>query len=92
MGKVKIEFYGALAKITEEKAADIEASTLKEAIGALSTKYGEKFKDRIYDETGNLKRFINIYVNGKDMRFLDHLDTPLDDEDKVSIIPAVGGG
>jgi len=37
-------------------------------------------------------RFVNIYVNGKDIRFLDHLDTQLNDEDKVSIVPTVRGG
>jgi len=92
MGKVKITFYGALAKIVGEKTADVEVSTLKEAINALTAKYGKRLKDKIYDEKGKLARFINIYVNGKDIRFLNHLDTQLNDEDNVSIIPAVGGG
>jgi len=92
MGKARITFYGALAKITGEKTTDVEASTLKEALSTLTVKYGDRFKDRIYDEIGKLRRFINIYVNGKDIRFLNHLDTELGDEDKVSIIPAVGGG
>jgi len=92
MGKVKITFYGALAKIVGEKTTDVESSTLKEAINALTAKYGERLKDKIYDEKGKLARFINIYVNGKDIRFLNHLDTQLNDEDTVSIIPAVGGG
>jgi len=92
MGRAKLTFYGALTKITGEKATAVEASTLKEAIGKLTAKYGERFKERIYDEKGKLARFINIYVNGKDIRFLNHLDTQLNDEDNVSIIPAVGGG
>jgi len=92
MGRIKITLSGALAKIAGEKTVDVEASTLKEAISALTARYGEQFKNRIYDEKDKLRRFVNIYVNGKDIRFLDQLDTQLNDEDKVSIIPAVGGG
>jgi len=92
MGKVRVTLYGTLAKITGEKTADLEASNLKDAVSTLITKYGEQFRNRIYNEKGNLRRFVNIYVNGKDIRFLDHLDTELNDEDKISIIPAVGGG
>jgi len=58
----------------------------------LAEKYGEQIRNKIYDEKGMLRRFVNIYVNGKDIRFLKHLDTQLNDEDHVSIIPAVGGG
>lgn len=92
MGRVKIAFYGALAKITCEKTTDIEASTLKEAISELNSKYGERFRNGVFDEDGKLTRFVNIYINGKDIRFLNRLDTKLNDEDQVSIIPAVGGG
>jgi len=92
MGKVKVTFYGALAGATGEKEAEVEASTLKEALNRLTAKYGEHFKERVYDETGNPRRFINIYVNGKDVRFLNLLDTTLKHGDEVSIIPAVSGG
>lgn len=92
MGRVKIAFYGALRKITGERTTDIEASTLKEAITELNAKYGKRFKNGVFDERGKLTRFINIYINGKDARFLNHLDTELNEEDHVSIVPAVGGG
>lgn len=92
MGKITIIFYGALAKITKEKATTVEALTLKEAISTLAAKYGDSFKDKLFDEKGKLTRFVNIYVNGKDIRFLNYLDTELKDKDGVSIIPAVGGG
>jgi len=92
MGKAKVTLYGALAKNIEDKTTDVEASTLKEAINALTDKYGEQIGNKIYDEKGRVRRFVNIYVNGKDIRFLKHLDTQLNDEDQVSIIPAVGGG
>jgi molybdopterin synthase sulfur carrier subunit len=89
---VKITFYGSLAKIAGEKIVETNAFTIDEATKQLSSKYGEQFSERIFDEKGNLRRFINIYVNGKDMRFLNLLNTKLNDGDNVAIIPAVGGG
>lgn len=47
---------------------------------------------RIRDETGALRRFVNVYVDGEDIRFLEGLDTPVDDGDEVTILPAVAGG
>ncbi len=49
-------------------------------------------KDRICDEQGNVRRFINIYVNNEDIRFLDGSDTEIKEDDIVSIIPAIAGG
>lgn len=92
MGRVKISLFGALAKITGDNNIDVEALTLKDAIDLLTAKYGESFKDRIYDEKDTLRRFVNIYINGKDIRFLNRLNTNLNEGDTVSIVPAVGGG
>jgi len=92
MGRVTITLYGTLANIAGEKTVEVEASILKEAIAQLTAKYGKDFASRMYDEKGKPRRFINIYINGKDMRFLGNFDTKLNNEDKVSIIPAVGGG
>jgi len=92
MGRVKVTFYGALARATGEKEAEVEASTLREALNRLTAKYGEHFKERVYDETGSLRKFINIYVNGRNVRFLDRLNTALKPGDDVSIMPAVSGG
>ncbi|MDT7041454.1 ubiquitin-like small modifier protein 1 [Candidatus Nitronereus thalassa] len=49
-------------------------------------------KDRICDEQGEVRRFINIYVNEEDIRFLTGKETPLKDGDEVSIVPAIAGG
>lgn len=92
MGRVKVTFYGALARAVGEKETEVEASTLNDVLSRLTAKYGEHFKERIYDETGVLRRFVNIYVNGKDIRFLDNLNTTLKNGDEISIIPAVSGG
>ena len=50
------------------------------------------FKDRLLDENGDLRYFVNIYLNGEDVRFLDGLDTTTSTGDEVSIVPAVAGG
>jgi molybdopterin synthase sulfur carrier subunit len=49
-------------------------------------------KERICDETGKIRRFVNVYVNGDDIRFLQNLDTVLKEGDNVSIVPAIAGG
>jgi sulfur-carrier protein len=49
-------------------------------------------KERICDETGKIRRFVNVYVNGDDIRFLQNLDTALKEGDAISIVPAIAGG
>lgn len=49
-------------------------------------------KDRICDETGKIRRFVNVYVNGDDIRFLQNLETALKEGDNISIVPAIAGG
>lgn len=49
-------------------------------------------KERICDEEGKVRRFVNIFVNGDDIRFLNHLDTAVKEGDEVSIVPAIAGG
>jgi molybdopterin synthase sulfur carrier subunit len=52
----------------------------------------EGFKAKLFNERGEVHRFINIYVNDEDIRFLENLDTVVGDGDKVAIIPAIAGG
>jgi sulfur-carrier protein len=68
-----------------------EEGSLGECIDALEATY-PGLKDRICEETGELRRFVNVYVNGEDVRFLDGLDSRLKAGDEVSIVPAVAGG
>ena len=49
-------------------------------------------KERICDEAGKVRRFVNLYVNGEDIRFLSSLDTPVKEGDEISIVPAIAGG
>jgi molybdopterin synthase sulfur carrier subunit len=68
-----------------------EGGTLSDIINGLEASY-PGMKDRICDEQGEIRRFVNIYVNGEDVRFLDGLTTALNGGDEVSIVPAVAGG
>ena len=49
-------------------------------------------KDRVCDEAGNVRRFVNIFVNGEDIRFLSDKATPVKESDEISIVPAIAGG
>jgi MoaD family protein len=73
-----------------ESAADVEGSTVGEVLDALYERYAE-LRSRIAED-GGLRRFVNVYVGGEDIRFLDGLDTHVSDGDEVTILPAVAGG
>ena len=68
-----------------------DAATLADAVTQLEAQY-PGIQDRILDEAGQIRRFVNIYVNGEDVRFLDNINTRLNEADEVSIVPAVAGG
>ena len=68
-----------------------DGATLEACLAHLEATY-PGIKERVMDESGQLRRFVNIYVNGDDVRFIDGLGTPLKDGDEVSIVPAVAGG
>ncbi|QBI18742.1 MoaD/ThiS family protein [Egibacter rhizosphaerae] len=74
----------------ESKVA-AEGATLREAIDDLEARHGG-IKERLVSEQGDLHRFINLYVNDEDVRFLSGIDTPLDEGDSIAILPAVAGG
>jgi molybdopterin converting factor small subunit len=69
----------------------VEGSTVAEALGALDATH-PGFADRLFDETGSLRRFVNVFVADEDIRFLLGVDTPLVEGSTVSIVPAVAGG
>ena len=81
-----------LRKITgDQDTVTGDGGSLVECINALEGRY-PGLKERLCDETGELRRFVNVYVNGEDVRFLSGLATPLKAGDEVSIVPAVAGG
>jgi MoaD family protein len=73
-----------------EAIAEVDGETVGEVLDALYARYGE-LKSRIAED-GGLRRFVNVYVGGEDIRFLDGLDTSVSDGDEVTILPAVAGG
>ena len=69
----------------------VEAGTVAEALSALEVSH-PGFGDRILDESGQLRRFVNVFVSDDDIRFLDGLDTTVPEGGTVAIVPAVAGG
>ncbi|MDX8391997.1 MAG: MoaD/ThiS family protein [Mariprofundaceae bacterium] len=70
---------------------NVEATTINELIDGLEAAHAG-IKERLCDEGGEIRRFVNVYVNDEDVRFLDGRATALKDGDDVSIVPAIAGG
>ena len=88
----KIRIPSPLRKLTNgEELVEVSAATVGAAIAELQARY-PGIKERLVDEKGEIRRFVNVYVNEEDIRFLKNQDTPLKDGDEVSIIPAIAGG
>ena len=69
----------------------VEASTVADALKALENTH-PGFAERLFDETGGLRRFVNVFVADEDIRFLQGVDSPVADGQTLSIVPAVAGG
>ena len=81
-----------LQKFTSNQASiECDANSMGDLIESLENAC-PGIKDRLCDDQGNPRRFLNFYVNSEDIRFLDNLNTDLKDGDEVSIVPAVAGG
>jgi sulfur-carrier protein len=68
-----------------------EGATVGEVLESLYGQYGP-LRDRLTDDGGGLRRFVNVYVGGEDIRFLDGLETPVEDGAELNVLPAVAGG
>jgi len=89
---IKVRIPTPLRPMTGGKSeVEIAGNTVSEIIENLGSAH-PGIKERLYDEQGEVRRFINIYVNEEDIRFLTGKETPLKDGDEVSIIPAIAGG
>jgi sulfur-carrier protein len=74
-----------------QSAVTVTGATVGEVLGALFETHGE-LRDRLSDGDGGLRRFVNVYVDGEDIRFGDGLDTAVAEGQQVQILPAVAGG
>ncbi|OGW93199.1 MAG: molybdopterin synthase sulfur carrier subunit [Omnitrophica bacterium RIFCSPLOWO2_02_FULL_45_16] len=89
---IKVRVPTPLQKLTRDlDTVECNAKTIKDLVESLDKDY-PGLKGRICDENGKIRRFLNIYVNDEDIRFLEMDRTELKDGDEVSIIPAIAGG
>jgi molybdopterin synthase sulfur carrier subunit len=92
MPTVKVLIPTPLRKFTnEQETVSVEGDTIGSLLAALASTYTGLGKP-LLDENGAPRRFVNLYLNGEDVRFLQNTETPLKDGDEVSIVPAIAGG
>jgi MoaD family protein len=88
----KVRIPTPLRKLTNnEELVEVTASNVGDAISQLQARF-PGIKERLLDEQGAIRRFVNVYVNEEDIRFLQNQQTPLKAGDEISIIPAIAGG
>ncbi len=75
----------------KKDAVELGAKTVDEALYQLTTRYGE-LRKHLFTDDGKLRSFVNVYVNDEDIRYLQRGETPLRDNDVVSIVPSIAGG
>ncbi len=81
-----------LRRVTDgQDKVDASGATLREIIDSMESQF-PGIKERLCDENGELRNFVNVYVNGEDVRFLEGIDSATGDGDEISIVPAVAGG
>ena len=89
---VHIKIPASLRKfVANQDTVEVDGTDVRQALDALESKH-PGIKSKLCDDAGNVRRFINIYANSEDIRFLDNLDTPLGAEAEMQIIPAIAGG
>ena len=89
---VTVQIPTPLRKLIDNKAeVDIQAGTIGELVEVLEEAH-RGIKEKLLDENGEIRRYVNVYLNDEDIRFLDGADTLLSEGDKVAIVPAIAGG
>jgi molybdopterin synthase sulfur carrier subunit len=89
---IKVRIPTPLRPMTGGKGeVETQASDIQSLIASLNGQF-PGLKDRVCDEKGEIRRFVNIYLNEEDIRFMQGKNTPLKDGDEVSIVPAIAGG
>jgi molybdopterin synthase sulfur carrier subunit len=89
---IQVRIPTPLRKLTNnEELVEVNAPTIGAAITELQSRY-PGIRERLLDEQGAVRRFVNVYLNEEDIRFLQNQETPLKEGDEISIIPAIAGG
>jgi sulfur-carrier protein len=88
---VEVKVTSVLQKVVGAKSVQSEGKTIGEVLERVNAQH-PGFKEQITTAEGALHRFVNIYVNDEDIRYLQSLDTPVNEGDVVSILPALAGG
>lgn len=89
---VRVRVPTPLRKLTEgADEVNAQGNTVRVLVEDLEKQF-PGIKERICDDTGKIRRFVNVYVNGDDIRFLQNLETALKEGDSISIVPAIAGG
>ncbi|MBE9531287.1 MAG: MoaD/ThiS family protein [Proteobacteria bacterium] len=92
MAAVKVRIPTPLRKITKDlEEVEAQGANITDIIADLETNY-PGLKERICEDDGSLRRFVNLYLNDEDIRFKENMETTLTDGDEISIIPAIAGG
>lgn len=92
MNKINVRIPPPLRKLTNNQdTVEVFGNTVSDVISNLNEKYNG-IHERLCDENGNIRRFINIFLNDEDIRFLREKETPVYSNDELSIIPAIAGG
>ncbi len=92
MAAVKVRIPTPLRKITnDQEEVEAQGGNISEIIADLEANY-PGLKERICEDDGTLRRFVNLYLNDEDIRFKENMETALSDGDELSIIPAIAGG
>lgn len=89
---VKVLLPTVLQRLTNNQVeVEAEGSTIREVVDDLERRF-PGIKERLCDESGRLRRFVNVYLNNEDIRHLNQEATPVSDGDEISVVPAIAGG
>ncbi len=89
---VKVIIPTPLRQYTGKKEAiEVKATTVGEALSGLTSQYGD-LRRHLFTDEGKLRNFVNVYLNDEDIRYLKKDQTPLQDNDVISIVPSIAGG